>query len=200
MGGVYRKTTVENAEARRNVGDRRSPLLIELSACQIPQYQQIRGQAGTPTGTVTEFSAIAANPTRGGIAVGPDGNLWFAEGGINRVGRITLTGTVTGFPVPTTASGPSDIAAGPDGNLWFTEDIWRRPHVKRPMSRQAASAGKGASCRASAPVPMLRSGRREPTAELRKTGRQRHAQRLVSPRPQPASGLRAASHYSAGPM
>ncbi len=57
----------------------------------------------------------------GGIAVGPDGNLWFTEYNDNRIGRITPSGSVTEFLIPTAYSQPWTIAAGPDGNLWFTE-------------------------------------------------------------------------------
>jgi hypothetical protein len=57
----------------------------------------------------------------GGIAVGPDGALWFAEGSGNKIGRITVSGAITEFPVPTAMSGPVGIAAGSDGALWFTE-------------------------------------------------------------------------------
>ena len=54
-----------------------------------------------------------------GIAVGPDGNLWFANRGLSSVGRITPTGELREFPVP--GAEPFQVAAGPDGNIWFTE-------------------------------------------------------------------------------
>jgi virginiamycin B lyase len=75
----------------------------------------------TTAGTVTEFATPAANSDPRGIAVGPDGNLWFAEAGGNNIGRITTAGVITEFPVPTANSAPNGIAAGPDGNIWFTE-------------------------------------------------------------------------------
>ena len=74
---------------------------------------------------VTEFSAgITGIPTY--ITSGPDGNLWFTEGGTPlKIGRITPTGTVTEFSAGPSASIPSQvllgITAGPDGNLWFAE-------------------------------------------------------------------------------
>lgn len=70
-------------------------------------------------GTIVEYGLLnnAANP--GGIATGPDGNLWFTEYA-GKVGKVTTSGTVTEYSVPT-ASTITDIAAGPDGNLWFTE-------------------------------------------------------------------------------
>lgn len=89
----------------------------------------------TPFGKITLFSkGITRHPgarrpstssVPGGIAAGPDGNLWFAEtnglDGRGAVGRITPSGRITEFSVgssgPPTASG---MVAGPDGNLWFT--------------------------------------------------------------------------------
>jgi streptogramin lyase len=61
-----------------------------------------------------------------GLALGPDGNMWFTERGTNResrsfVGYVTPSGGVTEFPIPTTGSKPAGIALGPDGNMWFTE-------------------------------------------------------------------------------
>jgi streptogramin lyase len=77
----------------------------------------------TPGGKVTEFrlGTHAANLGLSDIAVGPEGNLWFTEGGRPELGRITTAGEVTEFTVPSGAS-PSRIAAGSDGNLWFTEE------------------------------------------------------------------------------
>jgi sugar lactone lactonase YvrE len=78
-----------------------------------------------PNGTITEFpipitsSSPGSNPS--GITAGPDGNLWFTESAVNKIGRISPRGTITEFPVPTTGSGPDGITAGPNGNLWFTE-------------------------------------------------------------------------------
>ena len=54
-----------------------------------------------------------------GIAVGPDGALWFTNYNNDSIGRITTAGVVTNY----TAAGidaPLAIVAGPDGNLWFT--------------------------------------------------------------------------------
>jgi virginiamycin B lyase len=58
-----------------------------------------------------------------GIATGPDGNLWFTEPHVNKIGRMTTAGVVTEYPVPTAGSLPREITLGPDGNLWFTEAI-----------------------------------------------------------------------------
>src|SRR5260221_6830523 len=71
-------------------------------------------------GSITEFSP-ASLPR--GITAGPDGNVWFAESGGNKIGRITPSGSITEFPTPTKSSGPWGITTGPDGNVWFTEVV-----------------------------------------------------------------------------
>jgi virginiamycin B lyase len=57
-----------------------------------------------------------------GIALGPDGALWFTEYNVGNIGRITTAGTVTEYLVPTAYSYPVGITAGPDGALWFAEN------------------------------------------------------------------------------
>ncbi len=75
----------------------------------------------TVPGVITEFTVPTAGSQPGGIAAGPDGNVWFTESSGNKIGRITPAGVITEFTVPTAGSQPIGIAAGPDGNLWFTE-------------------------------------------------------------------------------
>ena len=77
----------------------------------------------TTAGVVTDY-IISPLPfhAASGIAVGPDGNLWFTELDIGVIGRITTTGSVTEF---SGLSGklPNQITAGPSGDphMWFTE-------------------------------------------------------------------------------
>ena len=76
-----------------------------------------------PAGAVeiTEFP-IEAGGGANYITTGPDGNLWFTDGLLNKIGRITTSGQVTEFDVGITPNaGLAGIASGPDGNLWFTE-------------------------------------------------------------------------------
>ena len=68
--------------------------------------------------TITDFPVITAGSDPGGITVGSDGNLWFTEFFVGKIGRITTAGVVTEFPA---AGLPQLIAPGADGNLWFTE-------------------------------------------------------------------------------
>ena len=68
-----------------------------------------------------EFPVPTLNAAPYGVAAGPDGNVWFTEEIVSKVGRITPTGAITEFPIPQPFDFPHVIAAGPDGNLWFTQ-------------------------------------------------------------------------------
>jgi hypothetical protein len=47
---------------------------------------------------VTEFSSgMSAGAVPNGIAAGPDGNLWFADNGANKIGKITTAGVITEY-------------------------------------------------------------------------------------------------------
>ncbi len=71
--------------------------------------------------SINEFRLPAASDPLG-ITAGPDGNLWFTDGGAtSAIGRITPAGAIKEFTQGFTTPGkPSDITLGPDGNLWFT--------------------------------------------------------------------------------
>ena len=75
------------------------------------------GTAWAHPGQITEFQLPFeyAPP----ITAGPDGNLWFAGGGL---GRVTPAGQITEYPLLRAGFGPRRITAGPDGNVWFTGD------------------------------------------------------------------------------
>jgi len=77
--------------------------------------------ASAQTINITEYAVPTANSGPGGIAVGPDGTLWFTEGSANKIGRITTAGVITEYLLPAAVGGPGGITAGPDGALWFTE-------------------------------------------------------------------------------
>ncbi len=66
------------------------------------------------------FLAIGSGPV--GVVAGPDGNLWFTENGLNRIGQVTTAGDIKHEAViPSPSTLPEGIAVGPDGNIWFTE-------------------------------------------------------------------------------
>ena len=71
--------------------------------------------------TITEYPIPTPAANAGAITTGADGNLWFAELGGNKIGKITTSGVITEYPIPTSVAYPTSIALGPDGNVWFTE-------------------------------------------------------------------------------
>lgn len=74
--------------------------------------------AGSANAAVTLYPVPTSGGEPWGIAVGPDGALWFTEYNGNKLGRITASGHITEFPLPA-GSGAEGLAAGPDGNLWL---------------------------------------------------------------------------------
>jgi uncharacterized repeat protein (TIGR01451 family) len=80
--------------------------------------------------TTGEFTAIDVGETfdvgemlAGGLAVTPNGDIWFTTTNDNHIGRFHPGGGAILFDIPQSASstGPWRLAAGPDGNVWFTE-------------------------------------------------------------------------------
>jgi|RhiMethySRZTD1v2_1073278.scaffolds.fasta_scaffold06563_9 streptogramin lyase len=63
-----------------------------------------------------EVPTAAAHPLN--IAAGPDGNVWFTEAYVNKIGRISPEGAIVEFG-PTSPT-PWSLTAGPDGALWYT--------------------------------------------------------------------------------
>ncbi|MFN8539220.1 MAG: SMP-30/gluconolactonase/LRE family protein [Thermomicrobiales bacterium] len=49
----------------------------------------------------------------------PAGNLWFAEEGAERIGRLAASGEITHFNLPERADIIERLVIGPDGALWF---------------------------------------------------------------------------------
>jgi virginiamycin B lyase len=56
-----------------------------------------------------------------GMALGPDGNVWFAE--FNHIAKITTNGVITQFAYPTqpNTNQYGGVASGPGGDVWFGE-------------------------------------------------------------------------------
>ncbi len=69
-------------------------------------------------GTILEYLIPAPGSAPAGIALGADGNIWFVEDGLGRIGRITPGGVVSEFEA---ANAYGQIVSGADGNMWFTE-------------------------------------------------------------------------------
>lgn len=70
-------------------------------------------------GVITRFRIPTEDANPVGMALGSDGNMWFAERDGNKIGRITPEGVISEYSLAN-ASSPRGIAAGSDGNIWFT--------------------------------------------------------------------------------
>lgn len=77
--------------------------------------------ASAGVGTAAGFALPTVTAQPGGITKGPDGNFWFTETNVDKIGRITPAGVITEFPLAAAGSRPVGITAGVDGNLWFAE-------------------------------------------------------------------------------
>lgn len=85
----------------------------------------------TTSGGITEYSSGSGFNL--GIAVGPDGNIWFNQRDKFSVAKMTPDGQhVTSYLVPAPTPGSADpvgITAGPDGNMWVTDEsqnkVWK---------------------------------------------------------------------------
>ncbi len=115
--------------ARRGWSPRLAAVVLVASASAFtmslrPQAAGAAGTAGATTGAIPEQTAEHLTTYPGissplGIAVGPDGALWFTNTDDNSIGRITTGGINTNY----TGIGiddPTAITTGPDGALWFT--------------------------------------------------------------------------------
>jgi len=82
--------------------------------------------AGNSVGFITPAGGGAAfNVGQGGgsfgIALGPDGRIWFADPTNKRIGRINTNGAGLKYFSRGLTGDPDSITAGPDGNLYFGE-------------------------------------------------------------------------------
>ncbi len=76
----------------------------------------------TTKGHAQSFAIPSGDSTSiDGLALGPDGNIWFAE--FNHIGKITPAGKITEFPYPAgySTNQYGGVSAGSDGNVWFAE-------------------------------------------------------------------------------
>jgi len=86
-------------------------------------------------GALSEFAVPTANAGPDGIALGPDGNVWFSETEAGQIGRITPAGQITEFKTGiSSGSKPLSIVMR-DGALWFSEAAGNRSAASQGMAR-----------------------------------------------------------------
>jgi streptogramin lyase len=83
-------------------------------------YASFRDNAvAAKRGAVRVFDDTYGDPVPEAITTGPDGALWYTDGGLDAIGRITTAGEYT--LLKEAGAIPSvGIVTGPDKNLWFT--------------------------------------------------------------------------------
>lgn len=77
---------------------------------------EVNGDFKIPTTSGSLANAKDTSFPRG-MGAGPDGNIWFAELGASKIGRITPKGEFTEFPLPTPNSGPYNPVFDKAGNV-----------------------------------------------------------------------------------
>ena len=73
------------------------------------------------TDTLLGITTLPTGSSVQQLVPGPDGDIWFTDTGLNKIGRITSSGAVTYYDVPTASAGLQGIAPGSDNALWFAE-------------------------------------------------------------------------------
>src|SRR5437867_1672823 len=99
---------------------------LAILALALPLGAAARPGASRPApfAGVTQFQLPHPDPGSGpyGITVGADGNLWFTERYVDRIGKLTTDGQLTEYGGLSPQAQPWDIAVAGDGSLWFTEE------------------------------------------------------------------------------
>jgi len=95
--------------------------------------------------TVTEFSIPTAGAVPEDIVQGPDGKLWFAENGTDKIGRVTPGDppVIEEFPLPGGFTDPFNITVGPDNKIWFTCKDLAGAICRMNPANPADTQGKG---------------------------------------------------------
>ncbi len=72
------------------------------------------------TGALSFFDLPTPDSRPAGIALGPQGSVWFVEQSASKLGVIS-GGELTEIDVPGEGASPTSITLGPDGAMWFTD-------------------------------------------------------------------------------
>src|SRR2546430_5826332 len=82
----------------------------------------ILGVGIVPAAPIVEYDIPTPNSAPHCLVAAPDGLIWFAEIGANKLGRFDpQTERFTEWPVPTVDGRPHGIAWASDGQVYFTE-------------------------------------------------------------------------------
>lgn len=95
----------------------------------------------------TVFSVPTSNAGLGRITTAPNGDMWFIEEDVNKVGRITPAGVITEFDLPATTTGDGtvqDLDIAPDGTVWVVYDSGWNAVQFDPVANRATNYDLGA--------------------------------------------------------
>jgi streptogramin lyase len=98
------------------------------------QFNNKIGAVDLAGNLIHEYYSPGSNSQPRGITVGPNGDIYWADGGDGQevtddVGRLLPDGTVVQYQLGPYVSFPTGITAGPDGNLWVAEELGVNPDV-----------------------------------------------------------------------
>lgn len=68
-------------------------------------------------------TVCAADPEPGGVAVAPDGSIWFTEENPSDIGHRDTSGTITRYLLPAPNPAPSELAVRSDGKVWVATNF-----------------------------------------------------------------------------
>jgi virginiamycin B lyase len=91
----------------------------------------------TASGAMQVYSIPSGDISLGGMALGPDGKVWFTEQ--SHIASITTGGAITEYPLPGLGVAGGGVTAGHDGNVWFAGVISGGPAM---ISKINPSTGK----------------------------------------------------------
>ena len=83
------------------------------------RFEHTVGFLEPATGAVTPFP-LAGSPGPEGIAVAPDGSVWFTQSVAGNIARITADGVITEAK-RIKGSEPFGITVAPNGDPWYAE-------------------------------------------------------------------------------
>jgi hypothetical protein len=93
---------------------------LYLGGCILSSCNLIGMLAGTGAFSAFRTPSGDGPGQRGSLALGPDGNVWFAER--THIGRIAPSGQIVEYVLPSGYTPAGQITAGGDGQVWFDED------------------------------------------------------------------------------
>jgi len=105
--------------------------LMATAACGSPLTVMTAARAAADG---SDQSPLPRTSSPRGLTPGPDGNVWFGSGVVNRpIGRISPQGVITTFRPEGTYIDPAALMVGPDDNIWFLSGLGNQTGYVTPQ-------------------------------------------------------------------